>query len=321
MQVADAGKKLIRTCSIWRALEAVGDTPSLLILEALWLGDKRFDTIVRHTGLQKALLSNRLKKLIDVGILSKELYTSRPKRFDYVLTQKGLDIYWVALMMLRWEKLWSKRRNSLKITLFHKTCGNVVDPLPLCASCHGVIDANDMSWREGPGLGWMEPTYTRRRQQKNWTDVLNANASLFTEAAEIMGDRWSNLILRSVFTGLRRFDAILEDTAMATNVLTERLAWLQAKGILTAVLYQSNPDRFEYRLTRKGQDYYPVLIMLQGWGDKYYGAEGGPPVLLIHKTCGESLNAYVGCSHCAGALQPQDMSFTLTGRSTLMIDA
>ena len=59
---------MIRTCSIWRSLEVVGDTPTLLILEASWLGARRFDTLRERTGLLKALLSDRLKRLVEAGL-------------------------------------------------------------------------------------------------------------------------------------------------------------------------------------------------------------------------------------------------------------
>ena len=98
---------MIRTCSIWRALEVVGDTPTLLILEAIWFGQRRFDAIRKNSGLQKALISNRLKKLTEANLLRKQAYTDSPPRFNYVLTDKGLALYWTSLMLLRWEQRWA----------------------------------------------------------------------------------------------------------------------------------------------------------------------------------------------------------------------
>lgn len=299
--------KLIRTCSVWRSLEVVGDTATLLILESILWGDRRFDLIRERTGLQKALVSSRLKKLIDVNILNKRQYLEHPPRYEYVLSRKGRDLYWMALMMLRWERKWSSFRHGLRVELIHKTCGDTIETEPLCPHCKQVVHAKDVAWEEGPGVGMMAPIYSKRRRHRSGVKEESATPTIFTEVAELMGDRWCGLILRSVFTNLRRFEEILNDTAIASNILSERLTWLCETGILHAVKYRDNPERFEYRLTKKGQDYFPVLMMLQKWGDKYYVSPEGPPVILFHKTCGNSLDAFVGCSSCHEPIVWTDM--------------
>ena len=158
--------KLIRTCSIWRALEVIGDTPILLILEAIWWGERRFDQIQARSGQQRALVSNRLKKLIEADILKKRLYTQTPPRYEYVLTAKGMDLYWVALMLLRWEQTWSALRKDLGPELTHKACGSVARPEPFCGYCKQPIHPSDVDWEEGPGVGMMAPVYSRRRRQR-----------------------------------------------------------------------------------------------------------------------------------------------------------
>ncbi len=311
-----AEQKLIRTCSIWRALEAVGDTPILLILEASWLGARRFDEFRSRTGLLKALISDRLKRLASAGILEKRLYTNTPPRFDYVMTQKGRDLYWSSLMLLRWERLWGKEAGKINLTLRHKTCGAVFTPEPLCAHCLGDAVATEVTWTEGPGVGWMAPIYSRRRQQRDSASEKYGKTSLFDEAAQIMGDRWASLILRSIFTGERRFDEILKDTAIATNILSERLSWLTSIKVIRQHQYNESPARHEYRLTQKGIDYYPVLLMLLQWGDKYYVSPEGPPLILHHKPCGRELEAIVACSECKKALTPTDVEYEITERKT-----
>ena len=114
-------------------------------------------------------------------------------------------------------------------------------------------------------------------------------------------------MLRSIFTGLRRFDEIHRDTAMATNILSERLSWLTAKGVIRA--HELGGRRFEYRLTEKGVDYYPVLLMLLQWGDKYYVAPEGPPLLLRHKADGHDLEPAVTCSCCSQPVEAHDVTF------------
>ena len=307
-----AERKFIRTCSIWRALEVVGDTSTLLILEAFWLGARRFEEIRTRTGLLKPLLSERLKRLVAADVLTKVPYSDSPKRFEYHLTQKGLDLYWAALMMLRWERLWGPSDGKISIQLRHTHCGKTFDPKPACGHCLKEIDARDMSWSEGPGLGWMTPTYSRRRRHRDIAGNRAEGSILLDHVAQITGDRWASLVLRSIFTGLRKFDEICEDTAIATNVLSERLQWLTEIGMIALHQYSERPPRSEYRLTEKAIDYYPILLMLLLWGDQYYVSPEGPPLLLTHKPCGNILDPQVVCSVCNEPLKPEDVEYEVT---------
>ncbi len=117
--------------------------------------------------------------------------------------------------------------------------------------------------------------------------------------------------MRSIFTGIVRFDDIRRDTAIATNVLAERLAWLTSFGVIRQVQYETNPPRYEYKLRRKGIDYYPALLMLMQWGDKYYASPEGPPLLLSHKSCGNEFHAIAVCSACREEVNAQDVTFSI----------
>lgn len=304
---------MIRTCSIWRSLEVVGDTPTLLILEASFLGARKFDELRERTGLLKALLSDRLKRLVENGLFEKQRYCDAPPRHEYVLTRKGRDTYWTSLMMLRWENGWGGGSGKIGVTLTHKPCGNTFRPEPACGHCGGAIDATQVEWEQGPGVGLMAPVYSRRRQQRGSSQ---AATSLMDEAAQIMGDRWACLILRSIFTGINRFDDIRMDTAIATNILSERLKWLESIGVIRQHAYPSTPPRNEYRVTRKGVEYYPVLLMLMRWGDRYYVSPEGPPVTLKHVKCGHPLDPQVVCSCCRTPIRPDNVAYQIHNGST-----
>jgi DNA-binding HxlR family transcriptional regulator len=86
---------------------------------------------------------------------------------------------------------------------------------------------------------------------------------------EIVGDRWTLLVIRDVVLGNHRFDQLLTSLGVASNVLTDRLNRLVAEGILERVPYSERPDRFEYRLTEKGRELGPPLLALMQWGDRY----------------------------------------------------
>jgi DNA-binding HxlR family transcriptional regulator len=121
---------------------------------------------------------------------------------------------------------------------------------------------------------------------------------------ELIGDRWSILILRDSFRGVRRFDDLQRDLGIARNILTERLQKLVDHGVLTRRLYQEHPPRSEYRLTPMGYDLSPALVALMRWGDRYLSDDPGPPLVLTHETCGEPLDQAFICWTCDQTVTP-----------------
>ena len=95
---------------------------------------------------------------------------------------------------------------------------------------------------------------------------------------DVVGDRWTLLVLRDVFVGINRFDEIQRDLGIARNVLAERLESLVRDGVLERRAYQERPPRHEYMLTQKGKDLQSVLLAMVAWGDRWQGAKEGPPV-------------------------------------------
>ena len=114
-------------------------------------------------------------------------------------------------------------------------------------------------------------------------------------ALEAIGDRWTMLVIRDAFHGVHRFH---ERLGIARNVLSDRLARLVDDGILEKRLYQERPPRYEYRLTQKGADLFPVLVSLMLWGDRYSPDPGGPPVTIIHRDCGGEIDEHLLCDRC-----------------------
>lgn len=302
-------KKYVRACSITRALDVIGDHAALLILECAFLGVRKFDAFQRRTGLLRPLLSNRLKQLVESGLLTKVAYCERPLRYEYRLTEKGRGLYPAALMMVRWERRWAPLPRRTELRLVHALCGCEADPVPVCTACGGEIDAREVEWREGPGVGLVLPHYDRRRRQ---TRMPEGDAALLLDTVlRVVGDRWSSLILRSGFMGLTRYDEIREETQIATNILADRLRWLCAHGFLVKRTYQESPSRHEYRLTEKARDLYPVLTMLLQWGDRWYASPEGPPILLTHRRCGAPLEPAVVCSVCKEPLHIDQVRFEM----------
>ena len=116
-------------------------------------------------------------------------------------------------------------------------------------------------------------------------------------AMEIIGEKWSVLVLREVFMGIRRFEDMRVRTNIPRQVLTNRLATLVEHGLLRRVPYQvpGARSRDEYRLTEKGLDLYPVLVALLEWGDRYLGDTDGSPLALTHRDCGAPVQVELRC--------------------------
>lgn len=136
------------------------------------------------------------------------------------------------------------------------------------------------------------------------TSFAEMNCSV-ARTLEIVGEWWTMLVIREAFNGVRRFDDFQARLGIARNVLASRLQGLVEHGVLERRLYQERPERYEYRLTPKGFDLYPVLLSLLSWGDKWETPEKGVPLKIIHE-CGEEANATLVCSHCGKAISARE---------------
>ena len=125
----------------------------------------------------------------------------------------------------------------------------------------------------------------------------------------ILGERWTLVILRSAFMGARRFEDYQSSTGIARNILTDRLKTLVDHDVLARRPYAEHPGRtlYEYRLTEKGLDLYPVLVSLMRWGNRYGGFDDGPPVELEHRLCGHTTTPKLVCSECGEELRAREV--------------
>ncbi|TMR96166.1 winged helix-turn-helix transcriptional regulator [Nonomuraea basaltis] len=123
---------------------------------------------------------------------------------------------------------------------------------------------------------------------------------------EVVGDRWTLLVIRDALRGTRRFDDFQAGLGVARNVLTDRLTRLCEHGLLEKQLYQTRPARHEYVPTRKGLDLWPTIMSLIMWGDRHL-APDGPPLLTRHRGCGGALTPALTCDRCGASLGPADV--------------
>lgn len=127
-------------------------------------------------------------------------------------------------------------------------------------------------------------------------------------AVDVLSDRWTFLILREAFFGVRRFGQMQRNLGIARNVLAQRLRRLVEDGMFERVLYRADPDWYEYRLTERALALYPAIIALMRWADEYLaGDDEGGGLELIHRSCGQVADPYLACAHCHEPLTARDI--------------
>ncbi|WP_033440489.1 winged helix-turn-helix transcriptional regulator [Saccharothrix sp. NRRL B-16314] len=115
---------------------------------------------------------------------------------------------------------------------------------------------------------------------------------------EVVGERWTLLIVRDALMGITRFDGFLNSLPIARNVLSDRLNGLVDHGVMERVQYQDRPPRHEYLLTGKGRELMSVIVVLMEWGDRHLPLPPGPPAMAGHTGCEGTVRAELVCDSC-----------------------
>lgn len=139
-----------------------------------------------------------------------------------------------------------------------------------------------------------------------WSELEDQACSV-ARTVSVIGDRWTLLILRDCFLRVRRFDDFQERLGITRPILAERLKKLVDEFVLTKVAYQQRPLRYEYRLTQKGLDLYPIIMSIVHWGDVHMAGKKGRPLLHRHGLCGKTFDPVLVCSECGEPVSPRQV--------------
>jgi len=300
----------VRDSVVAQSLSFLGDRWTLLTIRDMFLGRHRFEELLSHTGAVRSTLATRLKMLVDQGIVYRNPYQSSPVRYEYRLTPKGIGLYDFALSLWSWEHRWlTADVLDVPPKLFHRGCGAQFLPVCRCNRCGEQITAQTVVSIENPEYAKRnQSSQAPKRRSKVAAGSHKAkDASLF-HAADILGDRWNNLILGCALYGLARYDDFQRALEISSNILADRLRLLVDAGLLNRVRYQTNPDRFAYELTAKGGDYMPVAASLHKWADKWLTQGQGGNVIMCHACSREALDFSFCCSACQRPLVAHEVS-------------
>jgi DNA-binding HxlR family transcriptional regulator len=293
--------QLERDCSVFRAVAAVGDAWSWMVLrEAIFDGVSRFDEFQRRLGVARSTLKARLDQLVTSQLLER-------RGTGYVLTLCGEDFVGCLLTAMHWGDRWCAEGDPRPDGIIHRGCCHPMHAQMACAHCEKPVLARDVTFDRTP-----DPVRrvggSLRRNRMPGLDLLERNRpSSIARTLQVSGDLWSALIIQECFFGTHRFDDFQQRLSIASNILSQRLSRLIALGVLTRAINVG--ARHTYQLTEKGLDLYPVPLAMLTWGDRWLAA-GDPPIKLTHKSCGRRLHAVVTCSHCAYPITRADVEIT-----------
>lgn len=306
-----AASQLVRNCSVARTLDILSDAWSFLVLREFYMGARRFDQIQAVLHCPRSTLSDRLARLIAARIL--ERGTTPAGRSEYRLTERGLDLYLVMLALMRFGDDHLTGEDAPPLRLYHRSCSHAFQPETVCSECKKPVTAREVCYHEGPGAGQSpSPDLPQRRRSSKAGAFERGRPSSVSRTVAILADRWSFLILRECFFGVKRYDQFQERLAIAPNILANRLNNLVATNILEKKPYQNNPLRFEYRLTATGIELYLPMIQMLRWGDRWMDSPS--PLILVHQKCGKPFQPLLVCDHCHMPISPRDVRYTLSYR-------
>lgn len=300
-----------RNCSIARSIAIVSDAWAFLVIREAFFGARRFETFREALGLPRVTLTARLRSLTEQGIFRTVRYGEGSTRVEYRLTKAGLDLYPSFMALMQFGDRWLTGRKGPPLQLVHRDCGQECKPMVACSHCMKKVVAKDSTYREGPGAGSrLVAPPKRSRRASDASQFLRGRPSSVSLTLQVIGDKWSFLVIREAFLGVRRFDKFIEELGIAPNILADRLTRLTEAGIFVREKYQDLPERFEYCFTEMGQDLYASLVAMMAWGDRWH-YNGRGPIQLTHKKCGHDFNPLVVCDKCLGPINASNMRYKL----------
>ena len=299
-----------RNCSVARTLDIVSDAWAFLIIREAFFSTRTFEAFRSALDIPRATLTDRLRKLTRLEIF-RQVATHVGQRKEYRLTKMGFDLYASFIALMQFGDRWLSVSKRPPLVLVHGSCGCESRPIVACSECSTEIEARAVQYRDGPGAG-RKPSKPGRntRRASDGSRFMLGRPSSVSRALQVIGDKWSFMVVREAFFGNRRYDKIQLELGIAPNILTDRLSRLVAQGVFHRRLYQSAPERYEYLLTDMGRDLYGPFVAMLAWGDRWH-AKGKPPLLLCHTKCEHDFHASVICDKCHGPIIAADMRYKL----------
>lgn len=284
--------EIIRRCPATRAASVIGDGWIQLILREMFAGQRRFSDFAAHLGISRAVLADRLRRLVEAGLVEQEPARHDGGHRNYGLTAKGRDTIGIMLMQDAWEQSYGSSEKPLD--LVDRDNGLPTRPVLLTHSGGQPIEARRLSFVfDGGAAGEPEPASNARRRGEG------AQPSAEFGAISVLGDPWSWRILIAAIMGVRRFDEFSQVLGISSNVLSDRLGRLVDADVMLRERYSRLPPRYEYRLAVAGRALHPLFCAMYGWGERWLYESEALPMRLFDRITGARVTPVV-CDSVSG---------------------
>lgn len=287
--------------AIGRMLGLLGDEWNLLILQQALMGARRYSEFMARLPISNAVLTRRLRTLVDEGLLTP----------GYRTTARSRSLWPVLLCIWEWERVWVAEHAQRLPAMRHTRCGQLFSPVLRCTGCAGPVGADDLVLAVGPSGRWSRsaPCATTRRRSES--DTGPRQAGLFPQTMAVLGNRWAAALLLAAFLGTSRFTDFQTQLGVPPSLLAERLQTFCDIGVLAATP-AGRSERSAYQLTAKGRALATVLVTTLQWAHRWFAAPEGPAIMVGHGGCGTDLTGELACDRCGHRLCGAEVEVTVT---------
>lgn len=276
--------------AIGASLGLLGDEWTLLIVRGAFEGDRRYADWKSTLPISDAVLTARLRTLVEAEVLRRE-----PD--GYALAPAGLDLWRLLLCIWDWERRHVPGQSERLPRMVHTTCGDAFHPVLCCALCGDAANADDVDATFGPGGSFERSAPVGGNRRRPTGRAAATGPGMFADTMAIIGNRWSSAVLGAAFLGAQRFRDF-ELIGAPPTVVADRLRSFVELGVFTPA-GGTDGEPPAYRLTAKGSAFFPVVASFLAWGERWRPAPEGATVVATHRVCGGAFVPRLTCSECA----------------------
>lgn len=283
------------TTSLRRALRILGDPWTMLILKEAFNGERRFGGFQKQLNIPKQTLSLRLTHLCHEQMMYRRQVSPTHTTLEYALTAKAFDLQDAMYSIWLWHEANPRDVSVLPFEIIHRSCGQRISARYRCKHCFNEVSSSSVTVEHTHPLQWETRDRLARRNDAAVTAAGTGGADEMV-AASLVGDIVCNEILYMLFRFPSHLKAIADSLDLGISVARGRLEKLRLLGLVEE---RKEGRKVMYSVLPKAEKFYPLLLSIADWGDRWCNGSRPPPELRVH-SCGELVHARFCCDHCDG---------------------